>query len=134
VDVFLKNTAVGDVMFRELYNFKKSYNNGDIPLVYMADTIHTQALASTISNSSLQHSYHELTLNVSKVLKPLSAISAQTCDKHIYCAPPHEFRQYAVTVLTFLLTILKNPFTPESVCNFLRCFCCDVISYLAKGY
>ena len=133
MNVFLKNTAVGDVMFRELDNFKKSNNYGDIPPVYMAD-ICIQALASTVSKSSLQHSYHELTLNVSKVLKPLSAISAQTCDKHIYCAPPHEFRQYAVTVLTFLLTILKNPFTPESVCNFLRCFCCDVISYLAKGY
>ena len=26
VNVFLKNTAVGDVMFRELDNFKKSYN------------------------------------------------------------------------------------------------------------
>jgi len=41
VDVFLKNTAVGDVMFRELDNFKKSYDYGDIPPVYMADTIRT---------------------------------------------------------------------------------------------
>ena len=30
VDVFLKNTTVGDVMFMELDNFKKSYNYGDI--------------------------------------------------------------------------------------------------------
>jgi len=88
VDVFLKNTRVGDVMFRELDNFKKSYDYGDIPLVYTADTIRTQALASITSNSSLQHSYHEVTLNVSKVLKSLSAISAQIYDKHIYCAPP----------------------------------------------
>ena len=134
MDVFLKNTTVGDVMFRKPDNFKKSYDYGDIPLVYKADTIRTLALASTISNSALQHSYHELTLNVSKVLRPLSATSAQTCDKHICCAPTQKFRQYAVTVLTFLFTILKNPFTHESVCKFLRCFCCDVISYLAKGY
>ena len=68
--MFLKNTAVGDVLFRELDNFKKSYNYGDIPLEYTAETIRTQALASTISNSSLQHSYHhEVTQNVSKVLK-----------------------------------------------------------------
>jgi hypothetical protein len=40
VDVFLKNTAVGDVMFREVHNFKKSYNYGDIPPVYTADIIH----------------------------------------------------------------------------------------------
>ena len=66
MDVFLKNTAVGDVMFREWDNFKKSYDYGDIPLVYTADIIRTQALASIISSSSLQHSYHELTLNVSK--------------------------------------------------------------------
>jgi len=53
--MFLKNTRVGDVMFRELDNLKKSYNYGDIPQVLMADTVRTQALASTISNSSLQH-------------------------------------------------------------------------------
>jgi hypothetical protein len=37
VDLFPKNTAVGDVMFRELDNFKKSYDCGDILLVYIAD-------------------------------------------------------------------------------------------------
>ena len=49
VDVFLKNTTVGDVMFRELDNFKKSYNYGDKPLAYTADIIYTQVIASTIS-------------------------------------------------------------------------------------
>ena len=49
VDVFLKNITVGDVMFRELDNFKKSYNYGDIPLVYTADINCTQVIASTIS-------------------------------------------------------------------------------------
>jgi len=64
--VFLKNTAVGEVMFGELDKFKKCYDYGDIPLVYMADIIHTQVIAATISNFSLQHSHHELTLNVSE--------------------------------------------------------------------
>ena len=36
-------------------------------------------------------------------------------------------------VLTFLLTILKNPFTPESVCNFLRCFAVMLFPTLQKA-
>jgi hypothetical protein len=32
--MFLKNITVGDVMFGELDNFMKSYDYGDIPLVY----------------------------------------------------------------------------------------------------
>jgi len=51
--MFLKNTTVGDVMFGELENLKKSYNNGDILMVYMADIICTQLIASIISNYSL---------------------------------------------------------------------------------
>jgi len=42
VDMFLKNITVGYVMFGELDNLKKSYNNGDIPPVYTADIICTQ--------------------------------------------------------------------------------------------
>jgi hypothetical protein len=53
MDVFPKNTTVGDVMFRELDNFKESYNCGDILLVYMADITRTQVIASTISNLSV---------------------------------------------------------------------------------
>jgi len=64
--MFLKNTTAGDVMFGELENLKKSYNNGDILMVYMADIICTQLIASITSNSSLQHSHHELTQNVSE--------------------------------------------------------------------
>jgi len=64
--MFLKNTTVGDVMFGELENLKKSYNNGDILMVYMADIICTQLIASITSNSSLQHSYQELMPNVSE--------------------------------------------------------------------
>jgi hypothetical protein len=63
--MFLKNTAVGDVMVGELDNLKKSYDYGDIPLAYAADIIHTQVTASIISSSSLEHSNHKLTLNVS---------------------------------------------------------------------
>jgi hypothetical protein len=66
VEVFLKNTAVGDVVFRELDIFKKNYNYGAIPPVHTADIICTQVIPSTIRNSSLQHSYRELTLNVSE--------------------------------------------------------------------
>jgi hypothetical protein len=66
VDIFPKNTAVGDVMFRELDNFKKSYNCSDIPLVYTTYIICTQVITSTISNSSLQHLYNELMLHVSE--------------------------------------------------------------------
>ena len=39
VEVFLKNTAVGDVVFWELDNFKKRYDYGDIPPVCTADII-----------------------------------------------------------------------------------------------
>jgi hypothetical protein len=59
VDVFLKNTAVGDVMFGEPDNSKKNYDYGDIPLVYTADIIRTDVIASIISNFSRQHLYHE---------------------------------------------------------------------------
>jgi hypothetical protein len=66
VDVFLKNTAVGDVMFGEPDNSKKSYDYGDILLVYMANIIRTYVIASIISIFSRQHQYHKLTLNVSE--------------------------------------------------------------------
>jgi hypothetical protein len=66
VYVFPKNATVSDMTFRELGNFKKSYDCGVMLLVYMEDIICTQVIASTVSNSSLQHLYHELMLHISE--------------------------------------------------------------------
>jgi hypothetical protein len=52
VDVFLKKTAIGYVMFGEMDSLTKSYDYGDMTLVHMADIIRTKALASIFSNSS----------------------------------------------------------------------------------
>jgi hypothetical protein len=135
VDVFLQNTAVGDVMFGGLNNFKKSYDYGDIPLVYMPDIIHTKTLASILSNSSLQHSNYELMLNDIECPKSLRAIRTQTCGKHIYYAP----RLYQIYIICLQASNcpayhLKEPFYSRISLCIPQMFCWDVISYLAKGY
>jgi hypothetical protein len=127
--VFLKNTAVGDVMFWELDNCMKSYDYGDILLVYTTDIMRTKALASILSKSSLQNSYHELTLNVSKVAK------VSWCNKRTFTAHHHsiyKFIQYAPRVLTFLLNIKKNTFATSSDCTFLKLFAVKLFPILQK--
>jgi hypothetical protein len=94
----------------------------------MADILRTKALASILSNSSLKHTYHELTLNVSKRAKVF------WCHKRTFTAHHHSMKDFienALRVLTFLLTIKKNTFTTASDCTFLRIWS-DFISCLAK--